>query len=69
MKYELDLFGVMIPTLLLWGVLAFIIERLLSAAMTRAGLYRHIWHSALFEVALYVCVLGTLVFLAHGYIS
>ena len=51
MKYELDLFGVIVPSLLLWSVLAYVLARGVSKAMGRNGLYRHVWHPALFDFA------------------
>lgn len=57
MMGELSVYGLYLPWLmplalgalgLLWGV-----RRLLAAT----GLYRHIWHPALFDIALYVLLL------------
>ena len=62
MKYELDLFGVLIPSLVLWSVLAYLLARIISKLIAQAGLYRRIWHPALFDFALYVCLVASLVF-------
>jgi hypothetical protein len=35
----------------------------------RSGLYRYVWHRALFDLALYVCLLGGVVYLASGLLS
>ena len=69
MKYELDLFGVIVPSLLLWGVLAYVLARILSKVIARAGLYRHVWHAALFDFALYVCLVASLVFVSKEFLS
>jgi hypothetical protein len=69
MKYELDLFGVIVPSLLLWGVLAFVLARIVSKVIARAGLYRHVWHAALFDFALYVCAVASLVFVSKEFLS
>jgi hypothetical protein len=69
MRYEIDLFGVIVPSLLLWSVLAYVLARIVSKAIARVGLYRHMWHSALFDVALYVCLVASLVFLAKEFVS
>ena len=69
MKYELDLFGVIVPSLLLWGVLAFVLARIVSKVIARAGLYRHVWHAALFDFGLYVCLLASLVFVSKELLS
>ncbi len=62
MKFELDLFGVIVPSLVLWSVLAYFLARLVSKVMGRTGLYRHVWHTALFDFAIYVSIVASLVF-------
>ena len=69
MKYQLDLFGVIVPSLLLWSVLAYFVARVVSKAMARTGLYGYIWHPALFDFALYVCIVTSLVFAFRGFLS
>jgi uncharacterized membrane protein len=64
MKYELDLFGVIVPSLLLWSVIAYVLLRIASKLIARVGLYRRIWHPALFDVALYICLVASLVFVS-----
>jgi hypothetical protein len=69
MKYELDLFGVIVPSLLFWSVVAYVLVRLISRWIARAGWYRHIWHTALFDFALYVSVLAILVLASKEVVS
>ena len=69
MKYQLDLFGVLIPSLLLWSVAAYALARLVSKLIARAGLYRRIWHPALFDFALFICLVGSLVFASKELLS
>ena len=69
MKYELDLFGVIVPSLVLWSVLAYFLARLVSKIMGRIGLYRHVWHAALFDFAIYVCIVTSLVFASKEFFS
>jgi len=69
MRYELDLFGVLVPSLLLWSVLAFVLARIISRLIARAGLYRRIWHPALFDFALFVCLVASLVFASKEFFS
>ena len=69
MKYELDLFGVIVPSLLLWSVIAYFIARIASSIMRRTGFYRHVWHAALFDFALYVCLFASLVFASKEFFS
>jgi hypothetical protein len=69
MTYELDLFGVIVPSLLLWSVLAYVLMHIVSKLVARAGLYRHVWHAALFDFAIYVCLVGSLVFVSKEFLS
>jgi Protein of unknown function (DUF1656) len=68
MRYELDLFGVIVPSFLLWGVVAYALTRSASKVKARTGVYRQVWHSA-FDFALYVCLLASLVFLSREFVS
>jgi hypothetical protein len=69
MKFEIDLFGILVPTLLLWLVVTYLIGALLRPLMERSGLYKHVWHRALFDLAFYVCLLGGVVYLSSGLLS
>jgi len=69
MKYDLDLFGVIVPSLLLWSVLAYVLARLVSKVLARAGLYRHVWHPALFDFALFICLVTSLAFASREFLS
>lgn len=68
MKYQIDLYGVFAPALLLWLVAAYALVALLRPMVHRAGLYRLVWHPPLFDLALYVCLLGGVVYLASEYL-
>ena len=69
MKYQLDLFGVIVPSLLLWSVLAYVVARVVSKMMGRVGLYRHVWHPALLDFAVYVCIVTSVVYAAKEFFS
>jgi hypothetical protein len=69
MRYEIDLFGVMMPALLLWLIVAYALTALLRLSLKRTGLYRHLWHRALFDAAAFVCLLGGIVYLSSEYLS
>ena len=69
MRYELDLFGVIVPSLLLWSVLAYVLARSLSRILRWVGLYRHVWHAALFDFAIYISLVTCLVFLSRSFTS
>ncbi|MDJ0389758.1 DUF1656 domain-containing protein [Roseomonas sp. E05] len=55
---ELDLYGVFLPALLVWALLALPVTAVLRGLLHRLGLYRWIWHAPLFDFALFVLVLG-----------
>ena len=69
MKHEVDIFGVLVPSLLLWIVIAYGLLVLLRAVFARTGFYRAVWHRALFDVSLFVCLLGGVVYLSVEYLS
>ena len=69
MTYELDLFGVLVPSLMLWSVIAFVLARIASRLIARAGLYRRIWHPALFDFALFICLVASFVFASKELLS
>jgi hypothetical protein len=69
MRYDLDLFGVLMPSLLLWLAVTYALAALLRRLLERTGFYRFVWHRALFDLALYVCLLGGVVYLSSGLLS
>jgi Protein of unknown function (DUF1656) len=64
MRYEIDLFGILVPALLVWIVVTYVIGAVLRRLLERTGFYRLVWHPALFDLSLYVCLLGGVVFLS-----
>jgi hypothetical protein len=69
MKYEIDIFGVLVPSLLLWFVVAFALSALVRRWLERSGFYRAVWHRALFDLAVFVSLLGILVYLSTEFLS
>ncbi len=63
MRSELDLFGVFVPGLLCCGLVAFVLNAGLRRVLAYAGIYRFVWHRALFDLALFIIVLGAVVWL------
>jgi hypothetical protein len=57
---EFSLHGVFIPTLLGLMLGAYVLQNGLRLLLLRVGVYRHLWHPPLFNLALYVMVLGGL---------
>lgn len=66
MNGQIDIYGVFVPSLLLLAIVAYVLNRLASRLIARAGIYRHVWHRPLFDLALYILILGLLVHLAKG---
>jgi Protein of unknown function (DUF1656) len=62
---EIDVYGVFVPTLLLWVVLALAVAAGLRRVLRRCGFYSFVWHRPLFDLALLVVVLGVVVALAN----
>ncbi len=61
MWHEWSLGGVLVSPFLPAAVLALALTFGLRALLRAAGLGRWIWHEALFDCALFVCVLGVVV--------
>lgn len=53
---EMSIVGVFIPSLLIWAVIAFVLNVVLRRLLAVTGFYRLVWHRALFDAALYVIV-------------
>lgn len=62
MTAELSVFGVFVPTILVAAVVAYAVTALAARGLRLVGFYRFVWHPALFNVALFVCVVGAVLF-------
>lgn len=69
MRYDIDLSGILLPSLLLWLAVTYALGALLRRLLERMGFYRFVWHRALFDLALYICLLGGVVYLSSGLLS
>jgi len=58
MSGELNLFGIFFPPLLLWALVAGVLGLGLRRLLGAVGAYRWVWHPALFDLALFVLLLG-----------
>jgi hypothetical protein len=58
---EIDLFGVYVAPLSLMLVAAWAITIALRRVAAQYGLLRHVWHPALFAMAVYMIVLSSIV--------
>lgn len=66
---ELSLYGVYLPAILVWSAVAVLATTVLRAILRRIGFYRLVWHPALFDVAIFVILLGGVVALATPWTS
>ena len=66
---ELDLYGVFVPALAAWALIAFIATLLMRRILAWVGFYRAVWHRPLFDLALYVLVLGAVVAIVPPFTS
>jgi hypothetical protein len=64
---EVSLYGIYVPWLLLLSLLSLAVSRALSFILARVGVYRLVWHPALFDCALFVIVLGGFTFLSSDW--
>ncbi len=62
---EISLFGVYIPSLLIWGLIALALHFVLRRAFAALGFYRLVWHRALFDLALFTILLAGIVGVAN----
>jgi hypothetical protein len=63
---HLNIYGVYVPMLLMAMLAAYLLKSLLAMTLARLGFYRWVWHPPLFNLALYVMVLGALFILTPG---
>ena len=64
MTSELNIHGVFVPALFAWTLIAFGFSVPLRRILACSGFYRFVWHRPLFDIGLYVVLLGAIVFLA-----
>ncbi|MBV9461662.1 MAG: DUF1656 domain-containing protein [Bradyrhizobium sp.] len=56
---EFDIYGVYFPAFAVFAAIAFLLQVLVINRLLRAiGFYRWVWHRALFDLAVYVVLLG-----------
>ncbi|GGC83127.1 DUF1656 domain-containing protein [Chelatococcus reniformis] len=58
-----ELLGFYLPPAVLWAGAALVPYALLRWLLGRSGLYRFVWHRSLLNLALYVLLVGGVVFL------
>jgi hypothetical protein len=56
---EFDIYGVYFPAFAIFAAIAFLLQVLVINRFLRSiGFYRWVWHRALFDLAVYVILLG-----------
>jgi hypothetical protein len=63
--HTVEFLGFYLPPLALWAGGALIGFAVLRSLAERFGLYRFVWHRSLFNLALYVLLMGGVVFLGN----
>jgi hypothetical protein len=63
---EINLFGVYVAPISLMIVAAWLLMIPIRWIVTRAGILRRVWHPSLFEFAIYMIVLSSIVLFVGG---
>ena len=62
---EFDIYGVFVPALLVFAIVAFLLVLVVTRLLNAIGFYRFVWHRPLFDIALGVILLGAVVAFAE----
>jgi hypothetical protein len=63
---EIDVYGVFVPALLVWGLVALVLSTVLRTVLAWTGFYRLVWHRPLVDLSFYVLILAAVVaYLPH----
>jgi protein AaeX len=55
---EFDIYGVYFPAFAVYAAIAFALQLAIKRLLDAYGVYRFVWHRALFDLAMYVILLG-----------
>ncbi|HEY4174477.1 MAG TPA: DUF1656 domain-containing protein [Rhodopila sp.] len=55
---EFDIYGVFVPVLLVWALIALALTAVLRRGLAVIGFYRLVWHRALVDLSLFVLILA-----------
>jgi len=55
---EFDIYGVYFPAFAIFAAIAFLLQLAIKRLLNAYDFYRLVWHRALFDLALYVILLG-----------
>ncbi|SAL20493.1 Protein of unknown function [Burkholderia sp. D7] len=62
---EIDIYGVYLPAVLVLMLVSYLFCLIVTRVFARVGLYRFVWHRSIFDLAIYVIVLGIVVIVSH----
>jgi hypothetical protein len=66
---EIDILGVFVPAVLVLMFIAYLVNLVIRTTLERVGFYRFVWHRSIFDLGIYVLVLGVVVIVSHRLIS
>jgi protein AaeX len=55
---EFDIYGVYFPAFAVFAAIALVLQLVINRFLNAFGFYRWVWHRALFDLAVYVILLG-----------
>jgi len=64
---EINVYGVLMPPLLVWLVCGVALSALVRAGLNRVGFYRYVWHRPLFDLSVLVILTGVVSWVAETY--
>jgi hypothetical protein len=62
---EIDILGVFVPAVLVLMFIAYLLNLAIRTVLARLGFYRFVWHRSIFDLGIYVMVLGLVVIVSH----
>jgi hypothetical protein len=66
---EIDVYGVFVPSLLVWVLASLPLTAVLRRLLRSFGLYRLVWHRPLFDFALLIIVVGAVVAVSKRWVA
>ncbi|MEM5343582.1 DUF1656 domain-containing protein [Paraburkholderia azotifigens] len=64
---EIDVLGVFVPSVLVLMFIAYLVNLAIRTVLARVGFYRLVWHRSIFDLGIYVLVLGLVVIVSHRF--
>jgi protein AaeX len=55
---EFDIYGVFFPAFAVFAAIALVLQVVIKRLLDAIGFYRLVWHRALFDLAIYVILVG-----------